>query len=88
MNLNLTSTAPVRFSIPERFALQKKENIKEAAICSPGPSLHAAPAQKFRGSRAFPAGAEPRAGDGQHLGVTPPPSAFEAPPCTRWVDLF
>lgn len=29
MNLNLTSTAPVRFSIPERFALQKK-NIKEA----------------------------------------------------------
>lgn len=25
MNLNLTFTAPVRFSIPERFALQKKK---------------------------------------------------------------
>lgn len=29
MNLNLTFTAPVRFSIPERFALQKKKKKKE-----------------------------------------------------------
>lgn len=77
MNLNLTFTAPVRFSIPERFALQKKKK-KKHTICSPGRSLHTAPAQKFRGGGAFPAEV-PRRGDGQHLGVAPLPFAFEDP---------
>lgn len=67
MNLNLTFTAPVRFSIPERFALQEEKKKKPHAICSPGPSLHTAPAQKFRGSGAVPAGEVPRPGDGQQL---------------------
>lgn len=50
MNLNLTFTAPVRFSILERFALQKgKKEIERHTICSRDRPL-VAPAQKFGGS--------------------------------------
>lgn len=51
MNLNLTFTAPVRFSIPERFALQGREKKSRHTICSAGPALRTAPAQKLYGSR-------------------------------------
>lgn len=38
MNLNLTFTAPVRFSIPERFALQKKKKKSTPSALQDGPS--------------------------------------------------
>lgn len=41
MNLNLTFTAPVRFSIPERFALQKKK--KEGKKNPHQPQRHTTP---------------------------------------------
>lgn len=70
MNLNLTFTAPVRFSILERFALQKG-NRKAHHLLS-GPSLGGS-CTEVRWQRG------PRSGDRQHLGVAPTPFAFEDP---------